>query len=173
MVHFRAYIFDGKRTARKALDTIEDNYPDALWIDDVAIASRNNLGHLAIHSTWAQDTSNVSGGIGWGAFTGGLIGILFGPVGAAIGAGIGGSFGGLMGAEVNYDFDDPDLQNFASTLAKGTSTLVLVGEIETLDLFADTVTSLDYDVQVVNTELNYDDVKALKKALRHADRVSS
>ena len=29
MVYFKAFIFQGKRTARRALDTIEDNYPDA------------------------------------------------------------------------------------------------------------------------------------------------
>lgn len=86
MVYFKALILQGKRTARKALDTIEDNYPEAVWVDDVALVSCNKYGNLSVHSTWAQDDSDISGGIGWGAITGGLIGALLGPAGAVAGA---------------------------------------------------------------------------------------
>lgn len=51
MYGYSAIIFEGKRTARKALDTLEDNAPDTVWIDDVAVLSRNHIGHISIHST--------------------------------------------------------------------------------------------------------------------------
>jgi hypothetical protein len=51
MYGFEAVIFDGKRTARKALDTLEDSTPVHGGIDDAAIVSRNKLGFISIHST--------------------------------------------------------------------------------------------------------------------------
>ena len=44
MYGFEAVVFNGRRTARKALDTLEDHAPAYVWIDDVAILSRNKLG---------------------------------------------------------------------------------------------------------------------------------
>jgi hypothetical protein len=74
MYGFEAVIFDGKRTARKALDTLEDSAPVYGWIDDVAIVSRNKLGFISIHSTWAQDDRAVGARGGWGMVTGALVG---------------------------------------------------------------------------------------------------
>ena len=37
MYGFEAVVFNGKRTARKTLDTLEDHAPAYVWIDDVAI----------------------------------------------------------------------------------------------------------------------------------------
>ncbi len=37
-----------------------------VWIDDVAVVSRGKLGATHIHSTWAQDDSEVAAGGGWG-----------------------------------------------------------------------------------------------------------
>lgn len=164
MVYFKAFIFQGKRTARKALDTIEDNYPDTVWVDDIALLSRNKLGGLSIHSTWAQDDSDISGGIGWGAITGGMIGALLGPAGVVAGAMGGAGIGGLIGTGIDYQFDDPKLDDFAESLQKNTSALVLVGEMDVLDEFA---TALgDVDADIIDTELDEDDVKALRKALK-------
>ena len=68
MSYFKSFTFAGKRQAGKALDAIEDNSDnDYLWIDDVAVISVNKRGHYRVHSTWAQDSDNVAGGIGFGA----------------------------------------------------------------------------------------------------------
>ena len=86
MYGFRAFVFEGKKTARKALDTLEDRGTDFVWIDDVAEVSRSKHGAIRVHSTWAQDDSEVGAGAGFGAVTGGLIGMLLGPAGALAGA---------------------------------------------------------------------------------------
>jgi len=89
MVVFTAFVFKGKKTAGKALDTIEDRAPTCPWIDDAAVVSRSKLGFIRIHSTWAQDDSAVGVGTGLGAVTGGLLGALLGPGGAMAGAAAG------------------------------------------------------------------------------------
>ena len=67
MYGFEAVIFDGKRTARKALDTLEQTpYWCMAGSTTAAIVSRNKLGFISIHSTWAQDDSAVGAGGGWG-----------------------------------------------------------------------------------------------------------
>jgi hypothetical protein len=82
MYGFEAVVFNGKRTARKALDTLEDHAPAYGWIDNVAIVSRNKLGLISIYSTWAQDDRAVGAGAGWGMVTGALLGLMAGPGGA-------------------------------------------------------------------------------------------
>jgi len=75
MYGFKAFVFDGKRTAGKALDTLEDYAPAYTWIDDVATVSKSKHGHMRVHSTWAQDDSNVGVGTGLGAMTGAMVGL--------------------------------------------------------------------------------------------------
>ena len=165
MYGFKAFIFDGKRTAQKAFDTLEDYSPAYTWIEDVAELSKSKHGGLRVHSTWAQDDSAPAVGAGLGALTAGTIGLLFGPAGAAAGALVGGSFGALMGAASNVEFDDPVLDNFVASLEKDTSALVLVGEDATLSDFASAVEP--FGGKVVETNLNADDIKALKKDLKY------
>ena len=43
MYGFKAFLFDGKKTAGKAFDTLEDYTPTYVWIDDVAVISRTAL----------------------------------------------------------------------------------------------------------------------------------
>jgi uncharacterized membrane protein len=163
MVAFKAYTFKGKKTAAKAFHTLEDYSPEYYWIDDVALVSRSKHGHLRVHSTWAQDESGTAG-LGWGAFTGGLIGLLAGPGGALAGAAVGGSIGGLFGAAEDVAFDDPKLDEFAASLDKDTSALVLVGEEATLLDFATAVEP--FGGEVIDTNLDEKDVKALRKAMK-------
>ena len=59
MYGFKAFVFDGKRTAPKAFDTLEENPTPYAWIDDVAELSRSKHGKIRVHSTWAQDDSEV------------------------------------------------------------------------------------------------------------------
>ena len=167
MYGFKAFTFDGKKTARKALDTLEDYTPVYGWIDDVALLSVSKYGSIRIHSTWAQDDSEVGAGLGFGAITGGVIGMLFGPGGALAGAALGGSMGGLIGAADEVDFSDPALDDFAASLNNDTSALILVGEEETL---ADFVSAVEpYGGEIVETDLDEDDIKALRKAMRKAE----
>ena len=165
MSYFKSFTFAGKRSAGNALDAIEDNSDnDYLWIDDVAVISVNKRGHYRVHSTWAQDSDNVAGGIGFGAICGGLIGLLFGPVGALAGAAVGGSVGGLIGDADNVEFNDPVLGNFAASLKPDTSALVIVGDAVSL---TDLTTELAaYEVVAYETELDKDAEKALKKAMK-------
>ena len=163
MIKFRAYMFEGKRTASKALDTLELNCVVDPWVDDIAVVSRSKHGSLQVHSTWAQD-GDAAAGLGWGAVTGGLIGALLGPGGALAGAAIGGSWGGLMGAAVDCDFDDPKLDQFAADLVKDSSALVMVAEEGTL---ADFELAMEpVGGKIIDTELNEADVKAIRKSLK-------
>jgi uncharacterized membrane protein len=166
MYGFKAFVFDGKKTASKAFDALEDYTPVYAWIDDVAEVSRNKHGSIRIHSTWAQDDSDVGADTGFGAVTGGLLGLLLGPGGALAGAAVGGSLGLLFGASDEVTFDDPKLDEFAAALSNDTSALILVGEEATLADFASAVEP--YGGKIVETDLDEDDIKALRKALRKA-----
>ncbi|HUL73589.1 MAG TPA: DUF1269 domain-containing protein [Vicinamibacterales bacterium] len=157
-------MFKGKRTAGKAFETLEDHMPVYPWIDDAAVVSRSKLGTVRIHSTWAQDDSAVGVGTGVGAVTGGLLGMVLGPGGALAGAAMGGSVGALFGVADEVAFDDPRLDEFAASLVKDTSALILVGEKATLADFTSAVTP--FGGTVIETNLNDDDIKALRKALK-------
>ena len=165
MYEFKAFVFDGKKTAHKALDTLEDRDTVYLWIDDIAVLSRNKHGSIRIHSTWAQDDSDVGAGAGWGALTGGLIGMLLGPGGALAGAAVGGSVGALVGVSDEIDFDDPRLDDFAEALSNDTSALILVGDDETI--LGDFVSAFEpFGGKIIETDLNEKDIEALRKALK-------
>lgn len=163
MVRFKAITFQGKKTATKAFYTLEDYSPEYYWIDDVATVSRSKHGHIRIHSTWAQDECGADG-LAWGAVTGGLIGMLFGPGGAAAGAAMGGGIAGSLGVLADAAFDDPKLDAFAASLEKDTSALILVGDEDTL---ADFYTAVEpFGGEVIDTDLDEDDIKAIRKALK-------
>ena len=162
MTGFKAFVFDGRKSAMKALDTLEDYSPAYAWIDDLAVVSRGKHGHIKVHSTWAQDNSGEAG-LGWGAITGGLIGLLFGPGGALAGAAVGGSLGGLVGVGMDASVKDPALDDFAAALVNDTSALVLVAGEEDLIDFAAAVEPIGGTV--IDTELSEDDVKAIRKAM--------
>ena len=164
MYGFKAFVFDGKRTARKALHTIEDTGTDYLWIDDVAEVSRSKHGAIRVHSTWAQDDSDTGAGAAFGAVTGGLIGCMFGPAGALAGAATGGSLGAMMGAGEEIALDDPKLDDFAASLGNDTSSLILVGEEPTLADFVSIVEP--FGGKIIETHLDENDIKAIRKALK-------
>ena len=151
MYGFEAVVFNGKRTARNALDTLEDRTPTYGWIDDVAILSRNKLGFVSIYSTWAQDDRAVGAGAGWGMVTGALLGR---------------SMGALMGVGSEVVLDDPRLDAFAQALDKDTSALILVGEKPTIADFGSVVEPLGG--KIVKTDLDEKDVNAIRKALKIA-----
>ncbi|MBX7110120.1 MAG: DUF1269 domain-containing protein [Chitinophagales bacterium] len=166
MSYFKAFTFSGKNEAGKALDKLEWNNTSYYWLDDVAEISVNKRGTYRVHSTWAQDSSNVPGGIGYGALVGGLIGSLLGPAGTAAGAALGGSMGGFVGASLNVEFNDPVLDTFAASLLPDTSALVIIGDQPTIA--AVTAALVEYKVQAFETELDKDAEKALRKALNTA-----
>ena len=171
MYGFKAFVFNGKRTAGKAFETLEDHMPAYPWIDDAAVVSRSKLGFIRIHSTWAQDDSAVGVGTGFGALTGALLGMLLGPGGALAGAATGGSLGALFGVTDEIAFDDPRLDDFADSLKKDTSALILVGEAVTL---ADFTTAVEpFGGVVIQTDLNEDEVNALRKALKKVPAVAT
>ena len=164
MYGFKAFVFQGKNTAGKAFETLEDHTPVYPWIDDAAVVSRSKLGFIRIHSTWAQDDSAVGVGTGFGALTGALLGMLLGPGGALAGAATGGSLGALFGVTDEIVFDDPRLDDFANSLKKDTSALILVGEAVTLADFTSAVEP--FGGTVIETNLNEDEVNSLRKALK-------
>ena len=139
MNEVRAIIFDGRKTASKALDKLEDEGAVS-WGEEVAVISRSKHGMIRVHSTWAQDDRGVTGGVGLGALTGGLIGAMMGPQGAvagAVGAGAlaGGSLGGMLGLTTEIALGDERLETFASQLKDDTSALVLVSDPQRADEF--------------------------------------
>jgi len=163
MYGFKAFVFKGKKTAGKAFDTLEDHMPVYPWIEDAAVVSRSKHGISRIHSTWAQDDTVVGAGTGLGAVTGAVVGSVLGPAGAAAGAAVGGSVGALFGIGDEITFDDPRLDDFAASLAKDTSALILVGEKATIADFTSAVQP--FGGKVIETNLNDDDIKALQKAI--------
>ena len=171
MTYFKSYVFDGRKSARKALDKIEDSDASYYWIEegDVAEISVNKRGNYRVHSTWAQDSSNVPEGIGFGALLGGMLGVLFGPAGMIAGAAYGGSIGCLIGASNNIDFEDPLLDEFADSLLPDTSALVILGDQETIDEFTEELA--DYEAKSFLIELDKDAEKALKEALKEVKKL--
>jgi uncharacterized membrane protein len=165
MSYFKAFTFNGKSAARKALDKLEWNEAAFNWLDDVAEVSVNKRGTYRVHSTWAQDSSNVPGGIGWGALVGGVLGAILGPGGAAAGAAMGGSIGGLVGASINVEFNDPVLDKFAASLLPDTSALVIVGDKVTVA--AVTAALVEYKIQAFETELSKAAEDSIRKALKN------
>jgi len=168
MTQFMAITFEGRKTASKALDAIEESN-DYLWLDDIAVVSRSKHGYLRVHSTWAQDDSIVKGSAGWGAITGGLLGAMIAPEGAlaaAIGAGAlgGGSLGTLFGAGTDLAIEDPILQQFAASLGDDTSALVLVSDVVAVDEFGRVFAP--FEGSLIDTRLNEHDVKALSEAVK-------
>lgn len=170
MINFKAVTFAGKRTAHKVLNAIEDSPASYIWIEegDVASISVSQKGHIRVHSTWAQDSSMVSGGIGLGALLGGLIGLFLGPAGAMAGSAIGGSIGGLIGHHENVKFDDPMLDDFAASLVNDSSALLLLGPQSAIDDFTTELAALtEYEFEAFETELDKDALKALEKAMKN------
>ena len=96
--------------------------------------------------------------------TGALLGLLAGPGGALAGATAGGSIGALIGLGSEVVLDDPRLDEFASSLERDTSALVLVGEKPTIADFGSIVEPLGG--KVVKTDLTENDVNAIRKALK-------
>jgi len=167
MFVFKAFVFNGKKTAGKALNTLEDRVPVYPWIEDAAVVSKSKLGVIRIHSTWAQDDSAVGAGAGLGALTGALLGVLLGPGGVLAGAAMGGSMGAMFGAGDEIAFDDPRLDDFAASLVKDTSALILVAEKATI---ADFTTAVEpFGGKVIETNLDDKDVAALRKALKKSE----
>ena len=168
MAFFRAFTFDGKRTASKALATVEEN-GSYLWIDDVAVISVGKLGFAKVESSWAQSDSAVGASAGAGALTGALVGALAGPGGALAGALGGGTMASLFGAGINVAISDPRLEEFADRMKKNSSALILVDDGPFGDEFS---TAFDpFGGQLIETELNEKDVKEIRKALRETQKV--
>lgn len=169
MTYFKAVTFAGRRTAHKVLNKIEDSKTSYIWEEegDIASISINGKGHVRVHSTWAQDSSMESGGIGFGAIAGGLIGSLLGPGGAMAGAAAGGSVGGLIGHHENVKFDDPALDAFAASLVNDSSALLLIGPSAAISEFSTELAELAaYEFEVFETELDQKALDELKKAMK-------
>lgn len=165
MKYLKTFTFEGKNSARKALDKIEKGGKSFLWLDDVAEISVNKRGSYHVHSTWAQNDTYVSGGIGLGTILGGLVGFVFGPGGALAGAAIGGSMGGMLGHHENVKLHVPQLDDFAATLINDTSALLIIGSEATLDEFTHELA--DYDVKIFEKEVSKELEEALRKAMKH------
>lgn len=169
MNEVRAIIFDGRKTAGKALDRLEEEGVID-WLDEVAVVSRGKHGMIRVHSTWAQDDTATTAGIGLGALTGALIGAMMGPQGAlagAAGAGAlaGGSIGGMFGLTAEIAAGDERLEEFADRLKDDTSALVLVSDPTRSREFVSAFEPYGFS-SVVETQLNEHDVKALSEALK-------
>ncbi len=162
MYGFAAIVFDGKKTAQMAADSLNDVLPAYVWIDDLAVVSRSELGATHIHIVWALDGSDVGAGGGWELITGGLIRLFFEP-GRAM---AGGSLGAMVGANMEITLEDPRLDEVAYALVKDTSALILVGEKPMLADFASAVEPLGGGV--FKSDLTEDDITALRKELRAA-----
>jgi uncharacterized membrane protein len=93
--------------------------------------------------------------------------MLLGPGGALAGAAAGGSLGAMFGVADEIAFDDPRLDDFANSLGKDTSALILVGEKASIADFTSAVQP--FGGKVIETNLDDKDVKALRKALKKSN----
>lgn len=71
----------------------------------------------------------------------------------------------MLGASADVAFNDPALDDFAAALDKDSSALVLVGEEASLADFGAAVEP--FSGEVINTNLDEKDIKALKKVLKN------
>jgi len=164
MSHFKAFTFEGKRSAGKAFDKLENSNNSWDFFDDIAEISVNRRGTYRVHSTWAQDSRRTPGGIGFGALLGGVLGIIFGPGGALAAAAVGGSVGGLIGHHLNVKLKDPVLDNFAASLLSDTSALVIIGDKLSVDALSKALA--EYKLTTFEAELDEATEEALRKALK-------
>ncbi|RUM73619.1 MAG: hypothetical protein DSZ12_06930 [Sulfurovum sp.] len=125
MLIFTAYVFKGRKTAEKTLEALESGTDDYVWIDDVAVVSKDTLGKVRVHSTWAQDEMGASG-LGLGALTSAILAYLVDPTKVLASAVAGGTLGGLTGLTMDEAFNDPRLDALGDELSKDSSALVLV-----------------------------------------------
>ena len=166
MTYFKAFTFDGYRSANKAVSKMEDADFSYIWMEegDYASVSRNKKGHFRVHSKWAQDSSLGSYEFSLGALLGGMIGLFFGPGGALAGAAIGGGTGSLIGKSINVKVDNPVLDKFAQSLVPDSSALIILGPKKAIDEFTSELA--DYEVKIFETELDEAILDALKKAMK-------
>ena len=67
MLHVTSLVFDGSKTAGKALDTLQDETPEARFlVDDVAVISRGKHGMVRVNSTWAESDDMATASAGFG-----------------------------------------------------------------------------------------------------------
>jgi uncharacterized membrane protein len=165
MSYFKAFTFEGKSSAWKAYDQLENSNNSWDWFDDLAVISVNKRGTYRVHSNWAQNSTNVPGGIGFGALLGGALGLLFGPGGALAAAAVGGSVGGLIGHHLNVKLNDPVLDKFAASLLNDTSAIVIIGDKVSVAALSEALAA--YKLTTFETELAEEVEKALRKALKN------
>jgi uncharacterized membrane protein len=166
MNYFIAVTFEGKKTARKVLNKIEDNAKAYIWYEegDYAVVSVNQKGHIRVHSTWAQDSITEPGSVGLGVIAGGILGLMLGPGGALAGAVAGGSMGGLIGKKENINLTDPQLKAFADSLINDTSGIVLIGPSAAIDEFKAELEG--FEVEMFETAIDDALLKDLKQVLK-------
>lgn len=86
------------------------------------------------------------------------------------GAAVGGSMGFLFGASAGLAFDAPRLDDFADAMVNDTSVLLLVGDVATVEDFVSAVGP--FGGKIIQTNLNEDDIKALHRGLKMADKAA-
>ncbi len=74
--------------------------------------------------------------------------------------------GTVFGAATDVALDDPRLDDFATALEKDSSAVVLVGKEAMLDDFSSAFDT--YGGKVIETNLDENDVKAIRKAMKAA-----
>ena len=165
-IYFMGVVFEGKRTAHKVLNKIEDSQKAYIWYEegDYAVISINQKGHMRVHSTWAQDSRMGPAGVGLGVIAGSLLGLLLGPAGAIAGAAAGGAIGGVIGQHENIQFTDTQLNAFANSLGNDTSAIVLIGPDAAILEFKSELA--DFEFQAFETLLDDALLDQLKSALK-------
>ena len=166
MINFIAVTFEGKKTAHKVLNKIEENARAYIWYEegDYAVVSVNQKGHIRVHSTWAQDSITEPGSVGLGVIAGALLGLMLGPGGALAGAAAGGSLGGLIGKKENINLTDPQLEAFADSLVNDTSGIVLIGPAAAIEEFKTELE--DFEAEMFETVLDDALMQELKGMLK-------
>lgn len=125
-------IYESEDGAEASLDQLREIQQDALKNVHAAVAIKKDLNSgLQYKNAGLTPEKGALGGV----IIGGLIGILSGGVGIVLG-GLGAIVGGLIGEKKRRDrFASSEINQIITTLAPGTSTLILVVKPEQREQF--------------------------------------
>lgn len=159
MIYFKAFRFNGMKSARHALDNMEISDTTFIPIkeEEVAEISVNNLGVYSVHGSWNQNYTILSAGIDYYTPLSNVFGLIFSPGGAFAGVGSDDSISSLIGHINNIEIRDPVLNDFAASMGSDTSALVVLGDQSIID--ATTEELIEYETETFEVKLE-DEIQA-------------
>ena len=159
MIYFKAFRFNGLKSARYALDNMEISDTTFIPIkeEDVAEISVNNQGVYSVHGSWNQNYTISSGEIDYYTPLSKVFDLIFSPGGAFAGVEIDDSVSSLIGHINNIEIRDPVLNDFAASMGSDTSALVVLGDQSLIDAITEEL--IEYETETFEVKFE-DEIQA-------------